>query len=266
MLDPWRPGWFRLATVAVVAAVVLLWYALLRRRIGPATLAVGGLVWLAVLAAVLAAFAPGGSYLAAWPALAGAVAGILAAVTSSRVVRLGAALVAGAVAVVVLAPTVALFFPALGLRTAGAAAFVATMLVVALLPALELLFADPDDERGSRLASAAVPATAVVLAVSCAAVGLSTDRFDADHPVPSQLVYVLDTDTGQARWASTEDTPGGYTARYIEGRQQMPAEYPYLTGRGHGDRPRRARGPARPRGRGRSRTARSVAGVRSPCG
>ena len=230
MLDPWRPGWFRLATVAVVAAVVLLWYALLRRRIGPATLATGGLVWLAVLAAVLAAFAPGGSYLAAWPALAGAVAGILAAVTSSRVVRLGAALVAGAVAVVVLAPTVALFFPALGLRTSGAAAFVATMLVVALLPALELLFADPDDERGSRLASAAVPATAVVLAVSCAAVGLSTDRFDADHPVPSQLVYVLDKDTGQARWATTEDTPGGYTARYIEGRQQMPAEYPYLTG------------------------------------
>ena len=27
MLDPWRPGWFRLAAVALVVAVVLLWYA-----------------------------------------------------------------------------------------------------------------------------------------------------------------------------------------------------------------------------------------------
>jgi hypothetical protein len=232
MLDPWRPGWYRLATVAVVAAVVLIWYALLRRRIGAAPLAAGGLVWLAVLAAVLAAVAPGGSYLAAWPALAGAVAGILAAVADNRAVRLGAALVAGAVAVVVLAPTVALFFPALGLRTGAAPSFVATMLVVALLPAVELLFPDPDAERGrgAWLAGAAVPGTAVVLAVACAAIGLSVDRFDAAHPVPSQLVYALDGDTGQAWWASTERHPGAYTARYVDGRGTLPVDFPYLTG------------------------------------
>ena len=35
LLDPGGPGWFRLATVALVAAVVLCWYALLRRRMGP---------------------------------------------------------------------------------------------------------------------------------------------------------------------------------------------------------------------------------------
>ena len=229
MLDPWRPGWFRLATVAVVVAVVLLWYALLRRRIGPAALAAGGLVWLAVLAAVLAAYAPGGSYLAAWPALTGAIAGIVAALTSSRVVTLVAVLVAGAVAVAVLAPTVALFFPALGLRTGAAPAAVATMLMIALLPAAEWLFADLADD-GSRLAAAAVPGTAIVLAVACAAVGLSTDRFDAAHPVPSQLVYALDTDSGRAWWASTEDDPGTYTAQYVEGRGELPVDYPYLAG------------------------------------
>jgi hypothetical protein len=242
MLDPWRPGWYRLATVAVVAAVVLIWYALLRRRIGAAPLAAGGLVWLALLGAVLAAVAPGGSYLAAWPALAGAVAGILAAVADNRVVRLMAALVAGAVAVVVLAPTVALFFPALGLRTGAAPSFVATMLVVALLPAVELLFADPDGESvpGSAavrlLGSAAVPGTAVVLAVACTAVGLSADRFDAAHPVPSQLVYALDRgaldgDTGRAWWVSTEADPGPYTARYVDGRESLPVDFPYLAGK-----------------------------------
>jgi hypothetical protein len=143
-------------------------------------------------------------------------------------VRLVVGLFAGAVAVVVLAPTVALFFPALGMATAAAPAFVATMLVVALLPVLELLFPDPDD--GARLSAAAVPSLVVVLAVGCAAVGLSVDRFDAAHPVPSQLVYALDRDSGQAWWASTEEEPGAYTARYVDGRKPLPVDFPYLTG------------------------------------
>jgi hypothetical protein len=232
MLDPWRPGWFRLGAVTVVAAVVLLWYAALRRRVGPWELAIGGLTWLAVLAAVLAAFAPGGSYLAAWPALAGALAGAVAVSTSSRVVRAVAAVIGGAVAIVVLAPTVALFFPALGLSSGAAPAFVATTLAVALLPAFELLF--PDDDRTpvgeGRLTAAAVPLTAVAVAVGCTGVGLAVDRFDADHPVPSQLVYALDTETGQAWWASTEDEPGAYTGRYVSGRGALPVDFPYLAG------------------------------------
>ena len=230
MLDPWRPGWFRLAAVALVAAVVLIWYAALRRRVGPVALTTGALVWLAVLAAVLAAFAPGGSYLAVWPALAGVGAGVLAVLTSSRVVRAGAALVAGAVAVVVLAPTVALFFPALGLSSGAAPAVVATLLAVALLPAFELLFPEPSADAGGRLAAAAVPLTAVVVALSCTAAGLAVDRFDADHPVPSQLVYALDTESGSAWWASTEEEPGEYTGRYVTSRGALPVDFPYLFG------------------------------------
>jgi hypothetical protein len=228
MLDPWRPGWYRLAVVAVVLAVVLIWFGLLRRRIGVAPLAAGALVWLAVLGAVLAAYAPGGSYLAAWPALAGALAGIVAAVTGNRAVRLVAALIAGAVAVLVLAPTVVLFFPALGLRTGAVAAFFATLLAMALIPALDLVF--PEEAGRGRLAAAAVPGVALVLSVACAAIGLSVDRFDTTHPVPSQLVYALDRDTGKAWWASTEAHPGAYTARYVSGRSTLPVDFPYLAG------------------------------------
>lgn len=229
MLDPWRPGWFRLAVVAVVLAVVLLWYVLLRRRIGAAPLAAGALVWLAVLGAVLAAKAPGGSYLVAWPALIGALAGIVSAMTANRAVRLVAALVGGAVAVVVLAPTAALFFPALGMRTAAVGGFVTALLVVALLPAFELLFPE-EDVRAGWLSSALVPGVAAGLAVACTVVGLSVDRFDVAHPVPSQLAYAMDRDTGQAWWASTEKAPGTYTSQYVDHRGTLPVELPYLAG------------------------------------
>ncbi len=233
MLDPWRPGPYRLAAVALVVAVTLIWYAACRRRVGPASLALGGSLVLAALSVVLAAVMPGGSYLAAWPALAGALAGLVTALTANRVVRGVAALVAGAVAVLVLAPTVSLFFPALGLSSAAAPAFVAAMLAVALVPAFELLFADPDAGRatvGSRLASAAVPGVALVTAAACAVAGLLVDTFDRTHPVPSELVYVLDADTGRAWWATTEEDPAPYTAGYVGEGNQLDAAYPYLEG------------------------------------
>ncbi|MGY2064063.1 M28 family peptidase [Blastococcus sp. SYSU DS0619] len=231
MIDPWRPGWFRLAAVAVVLAVVLLWYGLLRRRVGPAPLAAGALVWTAVLSAVLAAVAPGGSYLAALPALAGALAGTVAVLAPGRAVRIGAALVAGAVAVLLLAPTAALFFPALGMSSAVAPALVVALAAAVLLPALELIFPDPEPGRGRPLASAAVPVTALVVAGACVAAGLAVDRFDAEHPVPTRLAYVLDTDAGRARWVSTETAPTGYTDRFVDGPGDLGADYPYLAGR-----------------------------------
>ncbi|RZU31396.1 M20/M25/M40 family metallo-hydrolase [Blastococcus saxobsidens] len=233
MLDPWRPGWFRLAAVAVVLAVVLVWYALLRRRVGPAPLAAGALVWLAVLAVVLAAVAPGGSYLAAWPALVGALTGILAALARSRAVQVLAALLTGAAAVLVLAPTAALFFPALGLSQAAAPSVVVVLAALALLPAAELLFPDPEADPSRRTAPAAVavPATAVVLAAACAFAGLTVDRFDAAHPVPSRLAYLLDADRGEARWVSTETTPGEWTGRFVDGPGTLGSDYPYLAGR-----------------------------------
>ncbi|WP_347060355.1 M20/M25/M40 family metallo-hydrolase [Blastococcus sp. HT6-30] len=230
MLDPWRPGWFRLAAVAVVLAVVLLWYALLRRRVGPAALAAGALVWVAVLAAVLAAAAPGGSYLAAWPALAGALAGTVAVLAPGRVVAVGAALVPGVAAVLVLVPTAALFLPALGMSAAAAPSLVVALAAVVLLPAWELLFPGPGQERRP-IASAAVPVTALVAAGACVATGLAVDRFDADHPVPTRLAYVLDTDAGRARWVSTETSPAEYTDRFVDGPGDLGADLPYLAGR-----------------------------------
>src|SRR6185369_10262159 len=179
MIDPWRPGWFRAAVTALVATIVLTWYALLRRKFGSWALAIGALAWLAVLGVVLAAATPGGSYLAALPALAGAAAGLVAMRTTNVWIRVAALFLGGAVAVVILAPTVLLFFPALGLATGGAAAFFAAMLGMAVLPLIESLFGV--STAGPKLRRALLALTAGVLAVAFTIVGLSVDGFDARH-------------------------------------------------------------------------------------
>ncbi|HEY5877817.1 MAG TPA: M28 family peptidase, partial [Nakamurella sp.] len=147
MLDPWRPGWFRAAVVALVALIVLGWFGLLRGRVGPWPLVIGALGVLAVLGVVMAAVVPGGSYLAALPALTGALGVLVALAGPAFWVRAVAGLLAGGVAVVILVPTVYLFFPALGLSVGAAAALFAVMLGLALLPVLDLLY--PPHPRGS---------------------------------------------------------------------------------------------------------------------
>jgi hypothetical protein len=238
MLDPWRPGWFRLAVVALVATVLLTWYGLLRRRMGSWPLILGGLGWLAVLGLVLAAATPGGSYLAALPALAAAAAGLISLALGPPLGRLAVAVAGAVVAVIILAPTVLLFFPALGLATGGAAAFFAVMLGLALLPVIDWIFppaepeaSPPPDAPGSRrrLWSALPAATAGLLALAGTGVGLAVDRFDAAHPAPTHLMYALDADTGQARWASLETDPTDWTGQYVSGREDLSVSFPILT-------------------------------------
>lgn len=221
LIDPYRPFWYRLAIGALTATIVFAWYALLRRRLSPAALAVGGLGWLAVLGLVLAAVAPGGAYLATLPALAGAVTGgaavLLRGWWSVLAVTLGAA-----VAVVVLLPTVILFFPAMGLALGGAGALMAALLALAVLPVVDLLHPEAGGQRGLVAAGArrrgGLPTLAAALAVlGCVAAGLSVDRFDAAHPAPTHLMYALDTDTGRARWLSAESGPQRWTAQYVSG-------------------------------------------------
>lgn len=233
LLDPYRPTWYRLAVLALAAAVVLGWYALTRRRVGPAALAIGGLGWLAALGVVLAVLVPGGAYLTSLPALAGALAGLVAlALRLDGPGPVVAVTAAGAVAVVVLLPAVVLLFPALGMALGGVGALFATLLGLAVLPVLDLLHPEAGGQRGMVAARArragALPAVAATLAAAVfAGVGLSVDRFDAAHPVPTHLMYALDAGTGQAHWLSAETDPQPWTAQYVDGFAEVP-DFPVL--------------------------------------
>ncbi|PRZ05724.1 peptidase M28-like protein [Isoptericola sp. CG 20/1183] len=220
MLDPWQPWGFRVALLGIVAVVVTGWFVGLRRWLGAPALVVGALGWLAVLGVALAALAPGGSYLAALPALAGAAAGIVALRLESGRWRALAVALGAAVGVVLLAPITVLFFPALGLETGAAPAVVAVLLGLALVPALALSV----PERG-RSGGWLVGACALV-AAGALGVGFAVDSFDAEHPEPSRLAYALDADTGEAVWVSTESTPSDWTARYVDAREDRSAQFP----------------------------------------
>jgi hypothetical protein len=229
MLDPWRPLWFRLALLAVTTALLFAWYALVRLRVGPAALVVGALGLLGVLGAASAALAPGGSYLTTLPALAGAVAGNIAVSLRRPLARVAVLTLAGAVAVVVLVPAIVLVLPALGIQTGAAAALLAALLGLALLPLLDLLFRRPDGMNDT-IWSALPAAVCLVLALGFGAAGLALNRFDADHPAPSQLMYALDADAGRARWVSSEAEPGTWTSQYVHDREDLEAEFPLLQG------------------------------------
>ncbi|MFJ6195842.1 M28 family peptidase [Micromonospora sp. NPDC092111] len=239
LLDPYRPTWYRLAVVALAAAILLAWYALARRWAGPAALAVGGLAWLALLGVVLAALVPGGAYLATLPALAGALAGLGALATRiDGPWPVVAVTLAGAVAVVILLPTVVLLFPALGMAMGGVAALFAVLLGLAALPVIDLLHPAAGGQRGLVAGGerdshdpassgerdpvaararwlGALPAVAAALAATVfAGVGLAVDRFDAAHPVPTHLMYALDADTNEAEWITREEEPQPWTKEY----------------------------------------------------
>jgi hypothetical protein len=213
LLDPWRPAPFRLAVVALTAAVVLGWYALLR-RVGQAALIVGALGLLAVLGLVLAAVVPGASYTLALPALAGGVFGLGALAFRGPSAALLPRLLGAGLAVVVLAPVVLLFFPALGLASAAVPAAVAALLGLALLPVL------------ADLAPGRSAVVCLLLAATLVGSGLALDRFDADHPAPAQMMYALDADTGQARWVSTDTSPGDWARGLVDGTDDVADVFP----------------------------------------
>src|SRR5690606_16024002 len=144
-----------LAVVLLVVTVVLTWFALLRRRFDPIALVLGGLTWPALVGLVLAGVAPGGAYLTTLPTLAGGVAATVSVLTGRPMVRALVDALAAAVAVVVLAPTVSLFFPALGLSSAAVPAVFATVAVLVALPVLDLLL--PAVEEPARRFRAALP-------------------------------------------------------------------------------------------------------------
>ncbi len=47
-------------------------------------------------------------------------------------------------------------------------------------------------------------------------IGVSTSGFDAHHPRPDSIFYVLDAESGAARWISVDPSPDHFTAQFFQ--------------------------------------------------
>ncbi len=216
----YRPQLYQLAAAGLAALAVLAWYLLLRRRLHPAALACGPLVWLVLLGVLSAWAAPATSHLVALPGLFLASGGLVALLVPRRSVWPVVAITAGIIpSVVLLMPLGVATFDAAGLAGGGAAAVLLALFGLTLLPLVELLFPPVEQPLGKRRAVLAAVA-GMVLVLALTGTGLAVDRVDAAHPRRANLAYVLDTDTGRARWVSRDTEPAEWTRRYVEDRSE----------------------------------------------
>lgn len=204
--DPYEPEFYYVAILVLSAAVLVAWYAIARRLFGTTAAVAGLLCCLAMLGGALAILAPATAHVVVVPTL-GASAGVAATFAVPERWRLPVLTVFLVPAAIFLASAT---WPALqtGITTAPFLVAPAVVLLGGLL-LLPLTQAWPD-RRGW-----AIPSTAFALALVLAAAGLAVDRFDDQHPLPSQLIYALDADRNEALWLSRE-VPNRWTRQLVD--------------------------------------------------
>lgn len=204
-----------LAVLAIGLVPVVLWVWLLRRSVTACAAGVSGLLWLAIIGVGSALYEPGSAYQNTVPALALGVTTLL-----SFFVRPAVGLVFRALGALVLAVIAApVFVYSLRQFGLGGAAFSASLAVFFVAPLL-ILFVNrrsPPAVRATRedghepmrsttsFAPAIGAATLALGTVMLLVVTVAVNRPTAAAPVPMDLSYLVDSDTGQAFWLSRDD-------------------------------------------------------------
>lgn len=232
MGEPYRPQLYRWALAALTITVLLAWWLALRRRIGAHNLAVAALAWLAALGVVTAALLPALSYYGALPAIFAAVGAMVGLAIGDR--RPGWAIVAltvgAAPGAVVLLLGGGAVLGVLGVANGAAAVWFFVLAGFVVLPLLDLAIPPRTAAAVTRRPGALAPVGAGAMTLVLIAAGLAVDRFDADHPHQTHLMYVLDADTRTATWVSHDRAPRAWTTRHTptaahDSAQPVPLPY-----------------------------------------
>ncbi len=190
-VSPWEPLWWQAGAVAVAAATLGAWYAVVR-RLGVWALSTGAVL---VLTAVGVAGVLVSPQLA--PLLVPAPCAVLGALVARSVVKpfwQAVALTVGLTPAMVLVLAMGWICFDLGLLFGMIAAL--GLIVLSLVLMLPLVSA-PQTRRSLLVA----PGLALAAAVVLTAAGTVANAPDAARPSPARLAYVLDADTGRASWA-----------------------------------------------------------------
>jgi hypothetical protein len=234
--DPYRPQLYRWALGALAVTILLAWYLTLRRWIGATSLAIGALLWPAILGLVTAWLLPAMSYYGSLAVIGAGGGALIALLLRQRLPGWSVvALTAGAVpGVLVLVLGGWRMLGVLGIANGAAAVFLFILAGLTVLPLIELVLpgrtAVNSATGHSRWRSVVVPLGALIITVALVGSGLIVDRFDANYPQLTHLMYLMDSDSRTAMWASDDEKRVPWTAAYVpnaNGTLEPPIPLPY---------------------------------------
>lgn len=231
--EPYQTVPYRLAMLLAGLWVVVSVFALARRRLGAAGLAVGMLVVLSITGALLAFTLPGLSGSVVQPALVIAVGAVVAVLPREfpMAARQGIYLLALAGAAIMLGPAIWIGFD-LGLGAGPLSAALLAMFLTLALPLVDVAGPVPNGmvpRRSVHLAAA----SALILALTAAftGAGLVANREGATDVRQEMIMYSIDADTREGRWAST-GMPASEWSRSLLTEPAAPLDdaFPWSTG------------------------------------
>ncbi|MCP4655753.1 MAG: M20/M25/M40 family metallo-hydrolase [bacterium] len=200
---------YLVAFIALAVAIAAAMRVLIRKRVELPDQVLGVLLLWWILAVLSSVLLHGLSYLFIWPLLFSALGLGWVVWREAEVVSWqstialtlsslpGVAIFSAAVSVMFhFAPTTLISLPI----------FFVALLLGLLIPSLDLL---------SRTRRWLVPAAASAVGVGLLVAGSVTAGFDAQHPRPNAVAYLLNADTGQASWFSPGTEPDAWTAQFF---------------------------------------------------
>lgn len=199
-----------LGLFAVLAALLMMFYALFRKKITAPAVFLGGALLVFIIALVTSKWLPGGSYLFVWPLLAGLIATAVAAFRPANPTFLEFCVlcVLSLPAALLFVPLLKGFYTALGFTPTGA-----PLLSVAFGLCFLLLF--PFLDAVLKSIGNLLPLMVLAGGLLLCAYGAKAARYSSAHPKASVLSYALDADTSKALWASSPNRIDSWTAQYL---------------------------------------------------
>ena len=208
----YHSSYYVVAFVSLAIAISSSLYIAFRRKAALEDLAIGALLWWAVLMVLSALFFPGGSFLFTWPLLFSLLSVgywfTLSSQEADSIKRVIVVSVCAVPGIILVAPLLSLIFAGLPVGLYGGVVILVVLLIGLLIPHLQLVISP---------SKWLLPGAAASLCVVLIIAGSLASGFDKGHPKPSLLFYGLNTDTKQAMWVSTDQKPDEWTTQFFSG-------------------------------------------------
>lgn len=208
--ETYYPSLFLIGFVAFTVAISTTLFILFRKKASAENLAVGGLLWWAILLVLTSFYLPGASYLLTWPllfSLIGLGAKLSLKNAAATSFKSWAILCLCAIpGIILLVPTIEQVFVGLTLNWIGLLMATVALLLGLLIPHLDLITA----ANKWSLATASM-----LIFVGCVVAGSFASSNDANHPKLNSIFYGLNADSGTAVWASADRKADEWTSQFF---------------------------------------------------